>query len=132
MFTKWARWVILSTKAAVNTGSPKISCQRSKPKLVVMMVDFLPALSERWLNNNSAPFLSKIANLSFRGQGGAAYLKADATDGLLCPEACNAPHQGQRMKILKTKNSTLILTGFQHWWRLGFVKTSFFVVFVDN
>src|SRR5690554_7627431 len=58
MFTKWARWVILSTKAAVNTGSPKISCQRSKPKLVVMMVDFLPALSERWLNNNSAPFLS--------------------------------------------------------------------------
>jgi len=37
-------------------------------------------------------FLSKIANLSFRGQGGAAYLKADATDGLLCPEACNAPH----------------------------------------
>jgi hypothetical protein len=35
-------------------------------------------------------FLSKIANYSFRGQTSAAYLKADATDGLLCPEACNA------------------------------------------
>ena len=59
MFSRWALWVNLSTMAAVNTGLPKISSQRSKPKLVVMMVDFLPALSDRWLNSSSAPFLSK-------------------------------------------------------------------------
>ena len=53
-------------------------------------------------------------------------------DGFAVVPACRGQHQGQRMKILKTKNSTLILTGFQHWWRLGFMKTSFFVVFVDN
>jgi len=37
--------------AAVRTGSPKISLHRSKDRFLVMIVDFLPALSERWLNS---------------------------------------------------------------------------------
>jgi len=45
--------------AAVITASPKISSQRSKDRLVVMMVDFLPARSERWVKSSSEPSLSK-------------------------------------------------------------------------
>src|SRR5690606_33748418 len=59
MFTRWALWVIRSTRAAVRTGSPKISSQRSKPRLVVMIVDFRPVLRERWLKSSSEPSLSK-------------------------------------------------------------------------
>ena len=45
--------------AAVKTGSPKISFQRSNDRLVVMIVDLRPQRSDRWLNNSSAPSLSK-------------------------------------------------------------------------
>ena len=38
MLTICALWVIRSTIAAVNTGSPKISLQRSKERFVVIMV----------------------------------------------------------------------------------------------
>ena len=45
--------------AAVITGSANISSHRSNDKLVVIIVDFLPALSERWVNKSSDPCLSK-------------------------------------------------------------------------
>src|SRR5690606_5734562 len=59
MFTRYALWVILSTRAAVRTGSPKISSQRSKPRIEVMIVDLRPVLRERWLKSSSDPSLSK-------------------------------------------------------------------------
>ncbi len=52
-------YVSLSTKAAVNNVSPKISLQRSNERFVVIMVDLLPQRSERWLKSSSAPSLSK-------------------------------------------------------------------------
>ena len=45
--------------AAVITESEKISFHLSKERLVVMMVDFLPALRERWVKSSSDPSLSK-------------------------------------------------------------------------
>jgi hypothetical protein len=45
--------------AAVITGSKNISSHRSNDRFVVIIVDFLPALSERFVNKSSDPSLSK-------------------------------------------------------------------------
>jgi hypothetical protein len=50
--------VSLSIIAAVITGSLKISSHLSKDKFVVIIVDFLPALNERYVNNSSEASLS--------------------------------------------------------------------------
>jgi hypothetical protein len=47
MFTIYDLWVSLSIIAAVITGSLNISSHLSKERLVVIIVDFLPALNER-------------------------------------------------------------------------------------
>src|SRR5690606_17594564 len=47
-----------SVSAAVKTGSWKISCHFKNDRLLVIMVDFLPARNDRCENNNSAPSLS--------------------------------------------------------------------------
>ena len=44
--------------AAVITGSKNISSHLSNDKFVVIIVDFLPALRERFVNKSSEPFLS--------------------------------------------------------------------------
>ena len=58
MFTKKALCVSLSTSAVTNTLSFMISPHRSKARFVVMMVDFVSALSERWLKSSSPASLS--------------------------------------------------------------------------
>ena len=50
--------VSLSTMAAAIILLVKISSHLSKPRLVVMMVDFMPALNDMWLNRCSAATLS--------------------------------------------------------------------------
>jgi hypothetical protein len=44
--------------AAVRTGSRKISSHLSKDKFVVIIVDFLSALKDKWVNKRSEPSLS--------------------------------------------------------------------------
>jgi len=50
--------VSLSIIAAVITGSKNISSQRSNDKFVVIIVDFLPALSDKLVKSSSDPCLS--------------------------------------------------------------------------
>ena len=58
IFTMYDLCVSRSTIAAVNIGSQKISLHLSNDKFVVIIVDFKPALNDKWVNNISAPALS--------------------------------------------------------------------------
>lgn len=59
ILTRIALQVSLSTIALVTVGSPKTSNQRSKDRLVVTIVDFPAALSDKLLNNKPVPSRSK-------------------------------------------------------------------------
>ena len=54
----YAQCVSLSIIAAVIIGSLNISSHLSNDKFGITIVDFLPALNDKWLNKSSEPSLS--------------------------------------------------------------------------
>ena len=60
MFKRKALWQSLSTRAEQRTLSLMISSHLVKGRFVVIIVERIPALSDKWLNKSSSPSLSKL------------------------------------------------------------------------